>query len=93
MTVYDNALMLQGDWTWMGVGYIILKALIAIFLWGAASIGFLFVGLSLAERIWATSSAFLLVVALPVTDEAGFALSAAFVLWHWLKARRGKALA
>ncbi len=88
MAVYDNSLMLQGDWTWIGASYIVAKALIAIFLWGAASIGFLFLPLNLAERVWATGAAFLLVAAIPITDELGFAASALFVGYHAWKSRR-----
>ncbi|EME70065.1 TRAP-type transport system [Paramagnetospirillum caucaseum] len=87
MAVYDHALMLQtGDWS--DAAYVIAKAVLAIFLWGAAAIGHLFVPLSWAERLLATASAFSLVVALPVTDEAGAAGAAVFVGWHWLRSRK-----
>ncbi|MEZ5450816.1 MAG: hypothetical protein R3E95_00675 [Thiolinea sp.] len=33
-------------------------------------------------------AAFTLIASLPVTDEVGFALAAAFALWMWLKWRR-----
>ena len=52
------------------------KALVAIGLWGAASIGYLWSPLSWPERIVAAAAAFSLVVALPVTDEIGFVLAA-----------------
>ncbi|MBI5120532.1 MAG: TRAP transporter permease [Rhodospirillales bacterium] len=92
MAVYDNALMLQGDWTWLGAGYVVLKALIAIFLWGAASIGFLFAPLLVAERVFAAAAAFLLVAAIPITDELGFAATAMFLAYHvWRLRRAGSA--
>jgi len=86
MAVYDPSLMLQSG-TWLDTAYVVLKAVIAIVLWGSASIGYLRAPINWAERIVATGAAFLLVVAIPWTDEAGFALAAAFVGWHWLRSR------
>lgn len=87
MAVYDNALMLQtGDW--LDAGYVIGKAVLAIFLWGAAAIGHLWGPLSVPERVLATASAFSLVVALPITDEAGAAGAVLFVAWHWFRMKR-----
>ena len=82
MAVYDNALMLQGNWTWLAVAYIVFKAVLSIALWGAAAIGFLFAPLNMPERAFAAGAAFMLVAAYPLTDEIGFAMSAVFVLWH-----------
>ncbi|MCF8149979.1 MAG: TRAP transporter permease [Burkholderiaceae bacterium] len=87
MAVYTPALMLQGDWTFAAVAYIVFKALLSIALWGAASIGYLRAPLNPAERIFAAASAFMLVAAIPLTDEIGFGMSAAFVAWHWLRSR------
>ncbi len=81
MAVYDPSLMLQGG-TLLDTAYVVFKAIVAIILWGAASIGYLRGTLNWPERIVATVAAFLLVVALPWTDEAGFALGAAVVAWH-----------
>ena len=87
MAVYAPALMLQkGDWT--DTVYIVIKALIAIGLWGAATIGYWLTYLSWPERVLAMIAAFMLVVALPITDEIGFALAAAFLLWHVLRSRK-----
>ena len=88
MAVYDNALMLQGDWTVAAVAYIVFKAVLSIALWGAAAIGFLFGPLNWPERIFAATAAFFLVAALPLTDEIGFALAAAFLGWHTWRSRR-----
>ncbi len=88
MAVYDNALMLQGDPSALAVAYIVGKALLAITLWGAASIGYLRAPLAAWERLWAAAAAFLLVAALPLTDEIGFAVAAAFFAWHLLRHRR-----
>ena len=88
MAVYDNALMLQGDPSVLAVAYIVGKALLAITLWGAASIGYLRAPLAAWERVWAAAAAFMLVAALPLTDELGFAACAAFIGWHLLRTRR-----
>ena len=88
MAVYTPALMLQGDWTFAAVAYIVFKAVLSIGLWGAAAIGFLFAPLNLFERIFAAAAAFMLVAAIPLTDEIGFGMSAVFGLWHWLRRRR-----
>ncbi len=92
MAVYSPALMLQSD-DWGAVAYVVMKALIAIGLWGAAAIGYLLSPLNWAERVFAVAAASLLVVALPVTDEAGLAASALFVAWHWWRTRRAGARA
>jgi TRAP transporter 4TM/12TM fusion protein len=86
MAVYDPSLMLQSG-TWLDTAYVVFKAVVAIVLWGAASIGYLRAPINWPERVVATIAAFLLVVAIPWTDEAGFALAAAFVAWHWLRTR------
>jgi TRAP transporter 4TM/12TM fusion protein len=88
MAVYDNALMLQGDPTIFAVAYIVLKALIAIALWGAAAIGYLWSPLNVPERILAATAAGLLVAAIPLTDELGLALGAVVLAIHWLRHRR-----
>ncbi len=87
MAVYSPALMLQGD-SWGATAYVVLKALIAIGLWGGAAIGYLFSPLNWFERLVAVVAASFLVAALPATDEIGFAASAAFVAWHLWRTRR-----
>ncbi|MBI2308900.1 MAG: TRAP transporter permease [Rhodocyclales bacterium] len=87
MAVYDPHLMLQEDFTIANVAYVVGKALIAITLWGAAAIGYLRTPLNAGERIFAATAAFMLVAAIPLTDEIGFAMSAVFVTWHWLRTR------
>ena len=86
MAVYDPALMVQGG-TWLDTTYVVFKALVAIGLWGGAAVGYLRGPLSWPERAVATGAASLLVAALPLTDEAGFVASAAFVAWHWFRTR------
>jgi TRAP-type uncharacterized transport system fused permease subunit len=91
MAVYTPALMLQGDWTFVAVAYIVFKAVLSILLWGAAAIGFLFAPLNMVERVFAAAAAFMLVAAIPLTDEIGFAMSAAFGIWHLVRVRRSAA--
>ncbi len=88
MAVYDPHLMLQGDITVANVAYIVGKALLAIALWGGAAIGYLRTPLNAFERLFAAAAAFMLVAAIPLTDEIGFAMSAAFVAWHLYRSRR-----
>jgi TRAP transporter 4TM/12TM fusion protein len=95
MAVYTPALMLQDGGPlaaeigyWPAVAYIVIKACLAIGLWGAAAIGYLLAPLRWWERAIAAAGAFLLVAALPVTDELGFAICAAFIAWHVLAVRR-----
>jgi len=94
MAVYSPALMMQpGGALSAGIGfplavtYIVLKATIAILLWGAAVIGYLGRRLAAWERLLAMACAFLLVVALPITDELGFAAAALFATILWLRSR------
>jgi TRAP transporter 4TM/12TM fusion protein len=91
MAVYDPALMLQSG-SLLDTAYVFAKALLAIGLWGAASIGYLWAPLAWPARVVATVGAFLLIAAIPLTDEAGFALSAAFLVWHWRASRTAPAL-
>ena len=92
MAVYDPALMLQpnaaGQFAWSGAAYVVLKALLAIGLWGATAVGYLGRPLAVVERIWAAAAASLLVAAVPLTDEIGFAAALAFVVWNYLRQRR-----
>ena len=94
MAVYAPALMLQdGDPMAAVIGfpaaviYIVVKASLAIGLWGAAVIGFLAVRLALHERLLAAVASFALLLALPITDEIGFAFVALFAFLIWRKAR------
>lgn len=98
MAVYTPALMLQdGGPLAQSIGYapaviyITVKAIVALALWGAAVIGWLGRPLAIWERALAMAAAFTLVAAMPLTDEIGFALSAAFAALLWF--RRGQAAA
>lgn len=90
MAVYSPALMLQSD-DWGAVAYVVVKALLAIGMWGAGAIGFLFAPLNWLERIYVIVAACFLVAALPLTDEIGLAAIALFVIWHAWRTRRAAA--
>ena len=81
MAVYAPALMLQ-EGNLSGIVYIVVKALFAIGLWGAASIGHWRAPLTGYERLLALVAGATLIAALPLTDEIGFALGALVVGWH-----------
>ncbi len=95
MAVYAPTLMLQPGGAlaetigfWPAVAYNVGKAILAIALWGAASIGFFTIKLSWWERLWAFIGAAMMIAALPITDELGIAVSVGFLAWTWWKGRR-----
>ena len=90
MAVYDPALMMQGDPSFTMVAYVVVKALLAIFLWGGSAIGYLWTPLNLTERIFAALSACFLVAAVPMTDQIGFTAGVLFIGWNWYKKSRQK---
>ena len=93
MAVYDPNLMLQpvpgleGGGYWLAVAYIVVKAALAMLLWGAAAIGYVMAPLAWWERVLATAAALFLVAAIPLTDEIGFALAAVAIGIHVFRAR------
>jgi TRAP transporter 4TM/12TM fusion protein len=96
MAVYTPALMLQDGGPlateigyYPAVGYIVIKAALAVGLWGVAVIGWLGQPLQLWQRGVAVLAAAALVAALPATDLIGFALIAAFG-GHLFWARRAR---
>ena len=95
MAVFTPALMLQDGGPMAAalgypveVVYILLKACLGIALLGSAMAGFLVGPMNALERIAAGAAAILLVLAVPLTDEAGFALAAALIGLHWWRARQ-----
>ncbi|MCE1235501.1 MAG: TRAP transporter fused permease subunit [Hyphomicrobiales bacterium] len=95
LAVYDPALMLQshgavGAAQWADVAYMVVKALAAVALWGAAAIGYGRAHLILLERAIAVAAAGFLVTAAAWTDGVGFALAAVFVTVHWFRTRGAK---
>ncbi|MCV2888989.1 TRAP transporter permease [Ruegeria aquimaris] len=90
MAVYTPTLMLQDGGPlaealgfWPAVAYIVAKTTLAIGLWGAAVIGWLGRPLSWPLRLLAAAAAVTLIAALPLTDEAGFAMAALFAGLVW----------
>ncbi|TIU93935.1 MAG: TRAP transporter permease, partial [Mesorhizobium sp.] len=95
MAVYTPALMLQDPGPIAAqfgypieVAYIVAKACMGIALWGAAAVGFLARRMAWWERLVAFAAGALLVAALPLTDEAGWALSLVWISWHCWRARQ-----
>ena len=101
MAVYAPVLMLQpatgglvdAIGYWPAVAYVTLKATLAMALWGVTAIGYLFGRANAFERLLAFVAAALMIVALPLTDEAGFAVAALFFVLHWRRCRGANARA
>lgn len=98
MAVYTPVLMLQDGGPlaqaigfWPAVAYVLFKTAIAIGLWGVAVIGWLGHALGWPMRALAAGAAVTLIAALPVTDEIGLALAAAFAALHWRSRRAAQA--
>ena len=94
MAVYTPSLMLQDGGAIAAqfgypveVVYIIAKTVLAIGLWGVAVVGYLVAPANPIERLAAFLTGVLLMLALPLTDEAGFALAAVLIGQHWWRAR------
>lgn len=98
MAVYSPALMLQdGGPVALAMGYpvavvyVVIKAVLAIALWGLAVVGYLQFPLRWYERLIAFAGGVSLIMALPGTDEAGFALAVALGVLIWLRRDKGRA--
>jgi TRAP transporter 4TM/12TM fusion protein len=94
MAVYTPALMLQDGGPIAAaygypveVIYIFGKACLGVALWGVAVVGFLIGPALWWERAIAFAAGVALVLAIPLTDEAGFALAALFLALHWWRTR------
>ncbi|RLJ67868.1 TRAP transporter permease [Sulfurisoma sediminicola] len=88
MAVYEPALMLQGDFTLLGVVAAVSKAVLAIMLWAVAMVGYWRLKLAIWERIATVLAAGLLVAYLPGTNEAGLLLATVLAAQHWWRSRR-----
>jgi TRAP transporter 4TM/12TM fusion protein len=93
--VYSPALMLQaGDPMAVQLGFYgavalaMLKALVAIGLFGIVAIGFLFTRLTWLEIAVAFVAALCLLGEFAFSDTIGFALAAAVVIWQWRQRSR-----
>ena len=90
--MYSPALMLQ-EGGWGATLYVTCKAVLAIGLWGMASIGYLQGPLAWWERLVAFAAGASLVLALPISDELGFVLGALVIGWHLWRQRAREAVA
>ena len=97
MAVYTPALMLQpvgshvAEWGFpAAAAYVIVKAVIAVTLWGVTATGFFLKPVGWPERIIAFLSAAMLVVEYPWTDPAGFACCGIFIAFQYWKAHRDR---
>ncbi|MFI8482261.1 TRAP transporter permease [Pseudomonas sp. NPDC078700] len=86
MAVYDPALMMQSD-NWLAIIYALVKAAVAIGLWGVVFTGFLNFKLSWWERLLGFAAGASLILATPASDEIGFGLAAVFLAQHLWRAR------
>ena len=93
MAIYSPALMLQpvgarvDEWGFVAAAaYVIVKAVIAVTLWGVTAIGYFLAPVGWPERIIAFVSAALLVLEYPWTDPVGFAACGAFFAYQFWKA-------
>ncbi|MBM3606087.1 MAG: TRAP transporter permease [Alphaproteobacteria bacterium] len=100
MAVYTPSLMLQDGgpiaeaWGYpVEVAFILLKTILGVGLWGVAVVGYLLDRTTWFERALALAAGVALIMALPLSDEIGFALAAAFGVLHWLRLHRARAAA
>ncbi|MNR52792.1 hypothetical protein D3C85_1727010 [compost metagenome] len=90
--MYDPALMMQGD-SWAATLYMLVKASLAIGLWGIAVVGHLTLPMVWWERLLAFGAGVSLILALPISDEVGFAVGLLLIGQHIWRARRRVTLA
>ena len=94
MAVYSPELMLQGlankdiFTVIILVGYIFIKALIAMLFLGIAAVGYMNKPVNIFERITCICISVLLITAIPITDELGFGLMIIFIVYRWFKFRK-----
>jgi TRAP transporter 4TM/12TM fusion protein len=92
MAVYEPALMLQSGGV-LDTLFVVLKATVAIGIWGIIFTGYLFQNLYWWERILGFIAGGCLIMATPLSDELGFGLALAFMLQHLWRARKLQRLA
>ncbi|MGK0411624.1 MAG: TRAP-type uncharacterized transport system fused permease subunit [Shewanella psychromarinicola] len=92
MAVYEPALMLQSGGV-LDTFFVVLKATVAIGIWGIIFTGYLFQNLYWWERILGFIAGGCLIMATPLSDELGFGLALAFMLQHLWRARKLQCLA
>ncbi|WP_324732485.1 TRAP transporter permease [Pseudomonas paeninsulae] len=90
MAVYEPALMLQSD-SLLAIIYVLIKAALAIGIWGAVFTGFLHCKMPWWERALGFAAGISLILATPMSDEIGFVLVALFLGQHFWRAHRAQA--
>ena len=94
LAVANPALLLQpvpgldGAAYWLDVGYVTAKAILGVALWGVAAFGYANGRVTWAERALAAAAAGFLIFPTLTSDAIGFALTAGFLAWRFLAARR-----
>ncbi len=94
LIVADPVLMLQpvpgldGFGYWLHVGYVTMKATLAVVLWGITAFGYANGSVNWTERLLAAIAAGLLIFPNTASDAAGFVLVAAIFAWRYFVARR-----
>jgi len=74
------------------VAYAVVKACVAIALFGICAIGFLFANLTALDRLIAFGAAVMLFGEFPFSDPIGYGTAAALVGWHWWRAGKRRAV-
>lgn len=97
MAVYTPSLMLQDGgaiaeaWGYpVEVVYVLLKTVLGIGLWGIAVVGFFLDRTTIPERLLAMAGGVSLILAMPLSDQIGFGLAAAFLAAHVLRTRKAR---
>ncbi|WP_282603526.1 TRAP transporter permease [Paracoccus sp. PARArs4] len=97
MAVYTPSLMLQDGgaiaeaWGYpVEVAYVLLKTVLGIGLWGIAVVGFFLNRTTIPERLLAMAGGVSLILAMPLSDQIGFGLAAAFLAAHVLRTRKAR---
>jgi TRAP transporter 4TM/12TM fusion protein len=94
LAVADPVLLLQpvpgleGIAYWLAVGYVTAKAVLAVSLWGIAAFGYANGRVAAVERVVAALAAGFLIFPDLTADAIGFVLTACFLGWRFIAARR-----
>ncbi|WP_298054181.1 TRAP transporter permease [uncultured Paenalcaligenes sp.] len=90
MAVYSPALMMQNYSHFGEVAFVVVKAIVAIVLWGAGATGFLLSRLNWIERVYVVIAAAMLVWANPLSDQIGALLTVLFLVWHGIRTKQAR---
>lgn len=90
MAVYSPALMMQNYSHFGEVAFVVVKAIVAIVLWGAGATGFLLSRLNWIERVYVIIAAAMLVWTNPLSDQIGALLTVLFLVWHGIRTKQAR---